>query len=556
VSNEACNEKDTHGVIQTPMRPRRVQLVLLLLLSLVFGLVFGDVAWAIAPQPSNQAILVRYRLDGVSAVTDCAERIWRGGSRYADATADRSESLDRWHERHDVRSVRALFRRTNDDSLARQTQALAERLRRGSATTNHAAPQARSPGPPSTSPSLTRGLDLARRLAPIYRVEIAESADLETALEELNRDPHVDFAQPDHTHRLDYDPDDPFLASSGSWSQPFADLWGLDRIGAHEAWQTTRGAGQIVAVVDTGLDYEHPDIAANVWVNPGEDLNGNGRVDPGDWNGLDDDGNGFVDDLRGYDFASLGKTGPGGTNRRGDSDPFDDHGHGTHVSGIVAATANNGIGIAGVAPEAKLMPLKGFPADGPGRDSDLWLAVLYAIENGAGVVNASWSCSPECPINPLAREILAIAESAGVVFVTSAGNRAFDVVRNDPENSKAAITVGSIGAEDDLSSFSNRGWLVDLTAPGGGTNRPASVLAPRRNILSLAASSLAEFEDAFLVGDRYWRQAGTSMAAPYVAGAVALLRSNRESLRPASRCRIVGPSGAARGRASRPRPGV
>ncbi len=213
-----------------------------------------------------------------------------------------------------------------------------------------------------------------------------------------------------------------------------------------QAWQTTRGAGQIVAVVETGLDYSHPDIAANVWVNPGEDSIRNGVVDDSDWNGVDDDANGLVDDLRGYDFAGFGAPLSDGTLSRGDPDPFDPLGHGTHVSGTIAAVADNGIGIAGVAPEARGMALKGFDDEGNGRASDLWAAVLYAIENGAGVINASWSCSPACPDNPLARQVLAVAADAGVVSVTSAGNEAVDVVRTEPERTTATVSSGLMSA--------------------------------------------------------------------------------------------------------------
>jgi len=372
----------------------------------------------------------------------------------------------------------------------------------------------------------------AASLAHLYRVELAPDQAPEEAVQAFQADPHVEYAQMDHAYALDrYN--DPFLASRGSWGQDFDDLWGLDRIRAFEGWEISKGEGVVVAVVDTGLDYSHPDIADNVWVNPGEDLDGDGVVGASDWNGLDDDGNGFVDDLRGFDFAT------GDPDLPTDPDPFDEVGHGTHVSGTIAALLDNGIGIAGVAPHAEVMPLKGFAAGESGLDSTLWRAVLYAAENGAAVVNNSWSCNPACPENPFAEEVLELVEDLGMVVVTSASNRSDDVVFLNPENQSSVITVGALGYDDELALFSNRGWLVDLVAPGGGPSHPTSVRVARRNILSLRSSQLIATEDTFSVGEDYLRWAGTSMAAPHVAGAVALLLAQRPELSPSDVRRLL-----------------
>ena len=495
---------------------------------------------------STSSLIVRLHSTGPASFTECAEKIWDSGRSFESARSDRSEAMDRFHERFGTRSIRAVFRRPiNSQRLDAQREWLAERgrrmadrfpsRRRGSSSTGHSrASSSDFSARRGRSGSSGRGQgDLAGMmagLADVYRFELPPDTNMAAAVRALQEDPAVDFVQVNQTNALDVTLDDPFLSSAGSWGQPYADLWGLDRIRAPEAWSISQGEDVVIAVVDTGLDAAHPDIAANVWVNPVEDLNGNGVVDPEDWNGIDDDGNGFVDDLRGWNFVGFGDEFEDGTVFPGTPDTFDDNGHGSHVAGTAAAVGNNGIGIAGVAPRARVMPLKGFPAQGPARDSDLWRAVLYAIEQGARVVNGSWSCSPFCPQNPLAAEVLAIAEAAGVVFVSSAGNASRDVIANAPENTRAAITVGSIGFDDALSSFSNTGFGIDIVAPGGGPFTPFSVLAARRNILSIRSSGIRTVEEPFFVGDAYYRLSGTSMAAPAVAGAVAVLLAERPEL--------------------------
>ncbi len=471
----------------------------------------------------SEALIVKLRSEGPTTIEACAEGVHRRGERFATASSMGSDSLDRLMARHPMRRVRALFARRG---AAGRGTSLAERRR-----------------------ALAQGSDLAH----VYRMELAGVGEADAALEALRDDPHVAWVQRDHQQVLDTWstlPDDPFLFSRGSWGQPYADLWSLPLIGVPEAWQIARGEGVVVAVVDTGLDYMHPDIAANVWINPGEDLNGNGVVDASDWNGIDDDGNGYVDDIRGYDFAGGGEdegdedTPEGQGAPSGDPDPFDVSGHGTHVAGTIAAVADNGIGIAGVAPEVRVMALKGFDASGRGRDSALWEAVLYAARNGARVINTSWSCFPLCPENPLAEETLALVHELGAGVVTSAGNRNTDIVKQSPEKLDRVITVAATSERDTLAdSFSNFGWLIDVGAPGGDPTTPTSIPSARRNILSLRSS--ADDDSApYAVGEDYFRLSGTSMATPHVAGVVALMISARPELRYAQIRRILRVSAA------------
>ena len=293
----------------------------------------------------------------------------------------------------------------------------------------------------------------------------------------FSADPRVQFAEPDYILHAEATPND----------TRFAELWGMQQISAPGAWDITTGASSVViADIDTGVDYAHPDLAANMWHNPGET--------PG--NGIDDDGNGYVDDVYGIDTAN------------GDSDPMDDNGHGTHTSGTVAAVGDNGVGVTGVAWQARIMALKFLDGDGSGYTSDAIACINYAIaQDVAGVdvaaINASWGGGP---YSEGLRTAINAAAARGIVFVASAGNGGDDEIGDDndatpqyPASYDCAniIAVAATDSSDALAYFSNYGATsVDLAAPGV-------------SILSTTGS-----------GYESWN--GTSMAAPHVTGAIAL----------------------------------
>jgi subtilisin family serine protease len=356
-------------------------------------------------------------------------------------------------------------------------------------------------------------------------MDLRREAELGEALAAFAADPHVEYVQPNYGVERDRILDDPFLASNGSWGQSFADLWGIERIGAPAAWDHTLGEDSVIAIVDTGLDLRHPDIVENLFVHPGEDLDGDGIADPEERNGIDDDGNGFIDDLHGFDFFDAIDANEDGDfddpgDVVGDPDPTDLTGHGTHVAGTAAGRGDNGIGIAGVAPRARVMAIKIFPdGGGPGDTAKSWRGVLYAAENGADVINASWSCSPRCPSNPIGEEVARLVHELGVVFVTSAGNRSDDAVATSPERLPETLTVSAGMPDDSLARFSSFGFIVDVVAPGDA-------------ILSLLIEDESLWSPRRFVGDDYMFLEGTSMASPHVAGVVALMLSADPTLTP------------------------
>ncbi|RPI03526.1 MAG: hypothetical protein EHM72_01310, partial [Calditrichaeota bacterium] len=199
--------------------------------------------------------------------------------------------------------------------------------------------------------------------------EFKDEKDLQQAQNSLTLLKSVLYAQPNRIFRLDFIPNDSL------YEQQYA----LAKINAPNAWELERGNSEVlIAVIDTGIDYDHPDLA-NLWMNAGEDVNGNGRVDDLDFNHVDDDGNGFIDDLRGWDFTDAPNYPDQGDYLERDNNPMDEHGHGTGVAGIIAAEADNVVGIAGLAHDCRILNLRAFNSSGYGEEDDVASALLYAV---------------------------------------------------------------------------------------------------------------------------------------------------------------------------------
>lgn len=315
----------------------------------------------------------------------------------------------------------------------------------------------------------------------LYEIQLPSNVSVADSLAAYRANPLVMYAEPDYRVHLDLTPNDP----------QYSNLWGLNNTGqtggtpdvdidAPEAWDITTGdPNTIVAVIDTGVEWTHPDLAANIWTNPGET--------PGD--GIDNDGNGFIDDIHGYDFVN------------NDGDPRDDHGHGTHVAGTIGAVGNNSIGVTGINWHVQIMGLKFLDAQGGGEISDAVRALNYAVQMGAHVSNNSYTGGG---YSQAFFDALAAAQNAGHIFVAAAGNATNNNDANPeyPTNYELdnIVSVAAVDHNDHIASFSNYGaTTVDLAAPG------------------------VDITSTWINGG-YNTISGTSMASPHVAGVMALVR--------------------------------
>ena len=323
-----------------------------------------------------------------------------------------------------------------------------------------------------------------RNLERIYLLRFQVPTDLHTIRANYAAHPLIEEAEFNYirqTQASEVIPNDPH----------FDEQWNLALIDMPEAWAIEKGDPEVVvAVVDTGFDYTHEDLASQTWLNSGEIPD----------NGIDDDKNGYIDDVHGWDFSEPSNSDGNGGSQNGDNDPIDESGHGTHVAGIIGATVDNNVGIAGIAWNCTLMPIRGAGVEGV-RDNRSSAAIIYAVDNGARVINMSWGGRGRSFV---LRDAVDYAYARGVLMVAASGNES-EGASIFPAGYRKVISVAATEQHKQKFYQSNFGASIDIGAPGNV-------------ILSTH------------INNRYRPLSGTSMATAHVSGVAALIISKRPSL--------------------------
>ena len=336
-------------------------------------------------------------------------------------------------------------------------------------------------------------------LSRILSVSVPEGTDIHAASRLLMQDPSVEYAEPVPVMYLDRVPSDTLYSA----------MQHLAQIKAEQAWDLHTGeAGDsvvIIGICDSGVDWDHPDLIDNLWQNLNEDADGDGHViewadtawvlDPGDINGLDDDDNGFMDDLIGWNFMAddLGNQ---------SNNPGQAMYHGSHVTGLAAASTNNVTGIASISWNVKFLPTSHGLADEDNSIYNPFNGVIYLAENGADIINCSWGGSGYYRAG---EEVFEYATQLGCILVASAGNDNSDNYHY-PSDYPHVVSVAAVANTDEKASYSTYGIGVDVSAPGGDIEVDGGVLST-------------------VPDDTYAFEQGTSMATPLTSGLVALIKS-------------------------------
>ena len=324
------------------------------------------------------------------------------------------------------------------------------------------------------------GLPKAPDLSLLYRIDFQANISVLEAMQQLNNPALIEYMEPSFLHTTQMlTPNDPLYTDQESY---------LKKVQAELAWDITQGYSEvIIAITDTGLDMDHPDLVNNIYRN----------ADEIDENGIDDDNDGYVDNVLGWDFigASLDSPNP-------DNNPdigANGQAHGTHVTGSIGASLGNNIGIAGIAPNCKLLIIKIGDDSGVNKVARGYEAIVYAADQGAHIINASWGGVSNLH-SKVEQDAITYATSKGALVITSAGNTNSDALYQDPSAYQFVMSVASVNNQDAKSGFSNYGKNTDLSAPG-------------ESIMSTVADG------------RYNVLQGPSMASAIVAGAAALVKS-------------------------------
>ena len=417
-------------------------------------------------------IIVKFR----DSVIEPVEHIINLKKSFKDATLSQSDSLDKLFLKYSVSRARPMFRPENKDGkvtisqLKKLEKSRVENIKNKFFRRTKRAPVAQS----------------LPELSHIYMLNLDKGIDIQQAVKDFMADPNVEWAQANYPVSTHFIPDDPSYSSQ----------WNLQKLQMEKAWDISQGEGIVVAVVDTGVDYTHPDLVNNIWLNPGEfpgvddhgdgvitlpeliahgltDTNRDGKIDLADLfgskfeDGIDHDGDGYINDFMGYDFThctqfSAGAPGDNGTlngcviPKEPGNNPMDRFPHGTHVAGIIAAQGNNATGIIGVAPKARIMPVKTISDFAErsfnGTFADAAEGLVYAARHGADVINNSWGPGYANGSEPLTEEAVRYAYGLGAVVVFSSGNDSDDVSAYSPDNMPEVIKVAATDEQDEAKS--------------------------------------------------------------------------------------------------------